>query len=31
MAAAAKAGRVRDAKTCVALLLGEARGVANLG
>jgi ADP-ribose pyrophosphatase len=31
MAAAAKAGRVRDAKTCVALLFGEARGVANLG
>src|SRR5688500_12711198 len=31
MAAAAKAGRVRDAKTCVALLLGEARGVVNLG
>ena len=31
MAAAAKAGRVRDAKTCVALLIGEARGVANLG
>ncbi len=31
MVAAAKAGRVRDAKTCVALLLGEARGVANLG
>jgi ADP-ribose diphosphatase len=31
MTAAAKAGRVRDAKTCVALLLGESRGVANLG
>jgi ADP-ribose diphosphatase len=31
MAAAAKAGRVRDAKTCVALLLSEARGIANLG
>jgi ADP-ribose pyrophosphatase len=31
IAAAAKAGRVRDAKTCVALLLADARGVANLG